>query len=311
MTASPFKQRFTLSPRAFNVALTAVLLAGAATIAAGAFFNFRLVGVEEIYAFRNEIRFPAAMGYAIGVTSNVLLPFAFAAFALRGNYWRAAAALGLILLFYPVTLTKLTLFAPFWLLFLTVLSRSFEARISVVLSLSIPLAAGVILALLSEWKVIPYEWMIPSFGAINFRMIAVPSLAIDIYNDFFASHPNTYFCQVSFLKLLVHCPYSGPLASLMNENYQLGNLNASLVATEGIASVGPALAPLAALASGLVIALGNRASAGLPMRFVLLSGAMVVQSLLNVPLTIALITNGAALLFLLWYLTPRTFFGEK
>ncbi|HEY2247974.1 MAG TPA: hypothetical protein VGH70_11060, partial [Bradyrhizobium sp.] len=77
---------------------------------------------------------------------------------------------------------------------------------------------------------------------------------------------------------------------------------------EGVASVGPTLAPLTALACGLVIALGNRASAGLPARFVLLSGAVVVQSFLNVPLTIAMITNGTAILFLLWYLTPRCLF---
>src|SRR5262249_11891002 len=175
-------------------------LAGAAIIMAGALFNFRLVSIDEIYDFRDEIRFPAPMGYAIGVTSNVLLPFAFSCFALRGDRWRAAAALALILLFYPVTLTKTTLFAPLWLLFLTVLSRSFDMRISVVLSLSVPLATGVVLAALADWNVIPYEWMIQSFGAINFRMIAVASLAIDVYNDFFATHPNTYYCQGSFLK---------------------------------------------------------------------------------------------------------------
>jgi hypothetical protein len=309
--ASPFPQRFVLSPHAFDRALTAILFVGAATLVAGALYNFRLVGIGDIYAFRDDIRFPTPIAYAIGVTSNVLLPFAFAGFTLRRDRWRAAAALALILLFYPVTLTKLTLFAPLWLLFLTVLSRSAEARLCVVLSLCTPLAVGVVLAVLSGWHIIPYQGMISAFGAINFRMIAVPSLAIDIYNDFFANHSHTYFCQISFLKLFVHCPYSVPLASLMAANYELGNLNASLFATEGVASVGPALAPLAALAGGLVIALGNRASAGLPARFVLLSGAIAVQSFLNVPLTIALITNGTALLFLLWYVTPRMVFGEK
>ena len=60
-----------------------------------------------------------------------------------------------------------------------------------------------------------------------------------------------------------------------------------------------------------MIALGNRASAGLPARFVLLSSGMLVQVLINIPLTIALLTYGGALLFLLWYVTPRTIFGEK
>jgi hypothetical protein len=38
---------------------------------------------------------------------------------------------------------------------------------------------------------------------------------------------------------------------------------------------------------------------------------MLVQVLINIPLTIALVTYGGALLFLLWYVTPRSIFGEK
>ena len=98
---------------------------------------------------------------------------------------------------------------------------------------------------------------------------------------------------------------------MMADEYHLGNLNASLFATEGIASVGLVLAPLSALACGFVIALGNRASAGLPAQFILLSSAILVQVFVNVPLTIALVTNGGALLFLLWYLTPRTIFDGR
>ena len=310
--ASPFRQRFMLSPHAFDRALTAILFVGAATLVAGALYNFRLVGIGDIYAFRQDIHFPAPLGYAIGATSMVLLPFAFAAFRVRGAGGRAAAALALILLFYPVTLTKLTLFAPLWLLLLLALSKFAEIRIAVVLSLAVPIAIGVVLGLLYKMaQVLSYEVAFPFFGAVNFRTIAVASLAIDIYNDFFATHPVTYFCQISVLKAVVACPYREPLALLMANNYQLGNLNASLFATEGVASVGVALAPMAALACGFVIALANRASAGLPARFILLSSAMLVQVLLNVPLTIALITNGTALLFLLWYVTPRTVFAKN
>jgi hypothetical protein len=68
------------------------------------------------------------------------------------------------------------------------------------------------------------------------------------------------------------------------------------------------LAPAAMLACGFVIAIGNRLSAGLPAGFVLISGAIIPQVLLNVPLTIVLLTHGAALLFVLWYITPRSIF---
>ena len=64
------------------------------------------------------------------------------------------------------------------------------------------------------------------------------------------------------------------------------------------------------LACGLIIAIGNRVSASLPAQFVMISGAVLPQVLLNVPLSTVLLTHGAGLLFLLWYITPRSIFSE-
>ena len=149
------------------------------------------------------------------------------------------------------------------------------------------------------------------FGTVNSRMIAMPSIAIEVYNNFFASHDLTHFCQINLLKPLLWCPYNEPLSVVMSKAYQLGAFNASLFATEGIASVGLMLAPLSAFGCGLVIALANRLSSGLPQQFILLSGGILPQVLLNVPLSTSLLTNGAAILFLLWYITPRIFFEES
>jgi hypothetical protein len=112
------------------------------------------------------------------------------------------------------------------------------------------------------------------------------------------------------LKQLMTCPYADQLSIIMDRAYHVGNMNASMFATEGIASVGPALAPISMFVCGLVIALANRLSSGLPPRFILVSGAIIPQVLLNVPLTVTLLTHGAALLFLLWYVTPRGMFEK-
>jgi hypothetical protein len=309
--SSPIKQRFVLSTRAFDNLLSVILVLSAAVIACGAFYNFKPVSVAEIYKFRDELGFPAWLRYAVGATSNTLLPFAFACFVARGNQWRVALVLLLLLLFYPITLSKLALFAPFWLLFLTLLSRFVDARISVILSLFLPMSAGVILMFLFRSEVLSYEQVRHYFGAINFRMIAVPSIALDVYNDFFWKNDHTYFCQIYFLKPFVDCPYIDPLSIVMAKAYQFGNWNASLFATEGVASVGLILAPFAVLACGLIISLGNRFSSGLPARFILLSGGILPQVFLNVPFTTTMLTGGAALLFLLWYVTPRTMFEQK
>jgi hypothetical protein len=307
---SPIRQRLVLSARTFDHLLSLILVLAAAIIATGAYYNFRLVGVGEIYSFRGEIEFPGFMRYAMGATSDAMLPFAFAAFVARGDRWRAAAALLLLLLLYPITLSKLVLFAPFWLLFLALLGRFFEARTTVVLSLLLLVSAGVVLALLYSADILSFPSMIGYFSAINFRMIAFPSIALDVYNHFFSTHDHTHFCQILFLKPFVTCPYSDYLSVMMARTYQLGNLNASLFATEGIASVGPILAPLAGFGCGLLISLINRLSSGLPSKFILLSGGILPQVFLNVPLTTTLLTGGAALLFLLWYVTPRTMFEQ-
>jgi hypothetical protein len=299
---SPVKQIFALSAGALDRLLTFILLISAAAIAVGAIYNFRFVAFDSIYDFRDKIETPTILNYLIGITSSALLPFAFAIFVARKDRWRAGAVLLLLLFFYPVTLNKIAFFAPLWLVALVLALKFFEARTAVVLSLLGPMLAGIILFILFKKETAMF------FVIVNFRMIAIPAAAMDVYNDFFARHDLTYFCQIWFLKPIMNCPYQEPLSIVMRKAYELGNFNASLFATEGIASIGPLLAPVSALLCGLVIALGNRLSAGLPARFIMISGAILPQILLNVPLSTVLVTHGMAILFLLWYITPRTMF---
>jgi hypothetical protein len=239
------------------------------------------------------------------MTSSALLPFAFACFLMRKDYWRAAVVLFLLVLIYPITLSKVALFAPLWLVAVALLSRIAEARIAVVLSLLVPTLTGVVW--FSTFKVQSAKY----FGTVNFRLIAIPSDSLDVYNDFFSRNDLTYFCQINILKKFISCPYQEPLAVVMKDVYNLGNLTASLFATEGTASLGVTFAPVAVFVCGLVIALANRLSAGLPPRFILISSAVLPPLFLNVPLTIILLTHGGVLLFLLWYVTPRAMFEQK
>ncbi len=300
---APIRQVLVPSRRNFERLLAAIMALTVATIAAGSMYNFKFVSLFHIYDFRDEIAFPMAIRYLIGIVPNALLPFAFASYLALRSYWKAAAALLLFPLFYPLTVSKLMFFAPFWILALSMASRAIESRVLVVLSLVVPMILGLMLI-----DLVHHDEAYPFFNIINIRMIATPSSALDFYNDFFAHHPHTWFCQVSIIKAFASCPYQEPLAVVMQHGYGIGNLNASLFATEGVASVGLYLAPLAALACGLIIAVGNRASSGLPSRFVLISGSLMPQLLLNVPLTITMVTHGATLLFLLWYITPRSIF---
>jgi hypothetical protein len=299
----PFRQVFAPSRQNFERLLAAILALTVATILYASSYSFRLSSLAHIYEHRNEIQLPLVPRYLIGIVTSALLPFAFAAYLALRSYGKATVALLLFPFFYPILLSKLVFFAPAWILALAVASRWFEARMTVILSLLVPVALGVAAMVFRA-----NDHSLLYFNLVNIRMMATPSSALDFYNDFFAHHPHTHFCQVAAVQLLTACPYQEPLAVVMQNAYHIGNLNASLFATEGVASVGLVLAPLATLACGLVIAIGNRASSGLPARFILTSGSVMPQLLLNVPLTIALVSHGAALLFLLWYITPRTIF---
>ena len=134
---------------------------------------------------------------------------------------------------------------------------------------------------------------------------------MDFYNEYFARHDLTHFCQMWILKPFIPCSVDLPLSVEMANNYAIGNMNASMFATEGIASVGVLFAPISALVCGLIIAIGNRASAGLPASLVLISSGILPQIFINVPFTVTLLTHGTALLFLLWYVTPRAMFERN
>jgi hypothetical protein len=305
LITSPIRMPYVMSERAFERLLVAIVLFCATTAAVAAAYNFRLVSVNDIYDFRDQLQFPAILNYSIGAATSVLLPFAFACFIARDKWWPAGTVLLILLSFYPSTLTKLAVFAPAWLVALALISRIFEARVTAILSLLLPILGGVMLLSVFDEPVRRY------FNTVNVRMSMVPSSAMDIYNEYFARHDLTHFCQISLLKPFVPCALEYPLGVEMQNNYALGNFNASLFATEGIASVGMMFAPLSVLVCGLIIALGNRLSSGLPPRFILISSAIVPQVLLNVPLSTALLTHGLSILFLLWYLTPRTIFEQK
>ena len=305
LITAPIRSVYALSEKAMRRLLASILLFAAATVAVGSIYNFRLVNVILIYAYRDQLQFPTIVNYATAATMSVLLPYAFACYVARKSYYGAGATLLLSLSFYPVTLTKIALFMPAWLVMLAIIGRIFETRIATILTLLLPMLAGVILF------VVAHNMSFWYFNIVNLRMIIAPSSAMDFYNEYFARHELTHFCQMWLVKPFVSCLLEVPLGVEMANKYGLGNMNASLFATEGIASVGLWLAPISAFFCGLVVAIGNRASAGLPNHLVFVSSGILPHIFMNVPLTVTLVTHGMALLFVLWYVTPRTLSGEK
>lgn len=248
---------------------------------------------------RNAVTRPLLLNYLTGIIIGALLPYLFAHFATRHRWAAAACVLLFALCFYPVVNNKTILLLPIWLPFLFWLFGHVNPRLATVLAFLIPMTIGLV-----AFLVLAADKHYVLFSAINLRFVAIPSLALDHYADFFARRELTYFCQVSILRHLNGCAY-GELGPSLAAVYRDGNFNASFLATEGIASVGLMFAPISAFVCGVILSVGSMASRHLSPRFIAVSSGIAVQAIMNVPLTTGLLSNGVAFLFLLWWLTPE------
>jgi len=94
---------------------------------------------------------------------------------------------------------------------------------------------------------------------------------------------------------LLACPYREPLSIVhYNGIRDRGNFNASLFATEGVASVGPTFAPVTAFACGPRHSPGQPDTAGWRrVLFWFSGGAFFRRPLMNIPFTTVLLSYGA------------------
>ena len=95
--------------RAFHMMPSAILIGSAAIIGIGSLYSLKLVNLSEMYKYRAEVALPGVLQYAVWIVSNALLPLAFACFVTSKRIWQAGIALLLMLLFYPIMLTKMAL----------------------------------------------------------------------------------------------------------------------------------------------------------------------------------------------------------
>lgn len=300
-----------LSERGVDQFILGLLGFSLAILALGASYGFALVGLVQSEELRDSLSRPLILNYVIGWVTDAILPFIFAVTAWRSQYGLAAIAILLEWSFYPIVLNKSVAFGGLWLPYMFVIFRLFEPKRATVYLLLITMVPGIV-----GYSLIAHGWIAADgaigqavrfvYGMVNGRMFGYPSLAMNYYSEFFSNHPLTHFCQIGLIRSIVGCPYSAQLGVAMAEAYHLGSFNGSLFATEGIASVGPFWAPASALLCGLIVSLGNSASAHLPAPVVATSAGLVVQqTLLNAPLSVSLLSNGMLVLWLLWSIAPN------
>ena len=296
---------FSVTPRTMNLLMVCALIASGIVAAACAMYGFRLGGLLQTLAMRDEVTRPRLLNYLSGIVSGTVLPFCFAYYAVNRRWILCAVAAALLLSFFPMLLSKTVLMAPAWLVFLFVLYTAFDPKTATAVSMIVPTVLGAAIYFLGSSLFPGSSLGLYAITYLNLRMIATPSIALDHYFAFFSNHPHTYFCQINVVQLFAGCPYTEQLGVILKHEYDLGNFNGSLFTTEGIASVGPVLAPIATFVCGIIIGLANIASSRLSPTLVAVSSGVLVQALTNVPLSTVLLSNGGAVLFMLWLVSPR------
>ncbi|WLA52188.1 hypothetical protein QIH80_20075 [Bradyrhizobium elkanii] len=152
-------------------------------------------------AARTAVVRPALMNYLTGIMIGAVLPYLFAHFASRRRWIPAAGVLLLALCFYPVVNNKTVLLLPIWLPFLFWLYGRFDPRLATVLAFLIPMLIGLL-----AFVILVADKNYIVFSAINLRFVAIPSLALDQYADFFAHRELTRFCQITVVRYMTACP---------------------------------------------------------------------------------------------------------
>ena len=155
--SSPLRQIYVLSPKALDRILVLILALSAATIAVGASYNFMFVDIENIYEYREKLEFPRAFSTCSGSPPTRCCRSPSPCSSSGAPSGARSLVLLLLVLFYPVTLTKTAFFAPAWLVVVLVVSRFFEPKTTITLTMLVPVAIGIVLLGLYSTGVISYR----------------------------------------------------------------------------------------------------------------------------------------------------------
>ena len=173
-------------------------------------------------------------------------------------YWRGAAVLVLLLFLYPITLSKLTLLTPHGLSPCGCL-QAFSCQIDRHSVAAGAAARGGIVDRRgrTEGGTVFFRRQLPDHGGSLGRHGRLQS-------TYFSTHDLTYFCQIWILKPIMHCPYQDQLSVVMEKGLRPRQLSTRhCLRPKASPRWDRYLRRFRVFLCGLVIALGNRVSAGI------------------------------------------------
>ena len=275
--------------------------------------KFQFVGVDDIY---NQ-RFAAAgstanplVRYSIALLGSAIDPFLIAAGLHTRRYWIAAAgALAQVVLFGTLA-AKAVLLSPLFVVGAFFLGERRAAMRGVRLLMGL---IGVFIATVP--LLLQYD---PLGSSVNqlvsllyMRTLLISGATYGVYEQFFSLFPITYYSNNSIVALVVQYPYGGMSVGQTVQQYlipssvfEMGELNANFLATDGIAALGLFGVPFASALGAYVLRIMSRFVAEERTMLMVAGGTGFMLSMANTSVLTSLITGGGLVLAVLVFLAP-------
>ncbi len=288
-----------------------------ATFVYGMTQDFHLVSFAQLYETRYSEEVNGALVQRVATMYVFSFGSLFLALALmfRRFLYIAAIMVGYVLC-YGMIYQKTALLAPLWLIYAYVCARFFvrDSTAKFYLALGAPFYLGVIWYLISPStasagaNLIQYEYM----GTVLFRLYAVTANASGLYYTFFQNHPHTFWSHITGVNFFLRYPYGDHTVAVeMQRAYELGNYNASFLATDAIEAYGYEALPIVALFVAATFIFLNTASRGFSTRALAVLMVMPAFAVVNIPFATTLLTEGIAFLGLYMAWMPRAWLARS
>jgi hypothetical protein len=268
--------------------------------------HFQVVSLDKAHAAQADVTVKGWEGYLIVGFSGSLGGLLIALAVMYRKYYLLPLALLGYYCCYGMLSERTMVLMPMWIAYIYFAQRWFfrDSMMRYLLTVMAPFLFffSLGLALNFEDRASTFYDL---FTLVNYRLYAVPAISFNVYYNYFATHPLTYWSHIGFISNFVHYPYGRPLASVMAQHYSLGNDNASFIETDGLAAAGPLAMPFAAALFGMVMVGINSCLRGLNRTLWSIVMAAASVTLIDVPIGPGLMTNGLALMSLILLFAPR------
>jgi len=265
------------------------------------------VGLAKAHAAAADVTVSGLQGYMlVGYVTSFGGLLVAVAIMFRKYYLLLLALAGFVCC-YGTLEERNAILMPAWIAYVYLAHKFYfrDSATKYLLTVMAPFVCGVLLATflgLEDRQSVLYS----AFTLANYRLYSVPAIGFNVYYNFFATHPLTYWSHIGFISNFVTYPYAQPLALVMAEAYRLGNDNASFLETDGVAAAGTVMLPFISIIFGLVLVAINSCMRGLNLTLcaIVMAGSSV--ALIDTGLGPGLLTNGLALLTLVLVFAPRS-----